>query len=94
MDEVIFEEFKGTGNMEIVLDRGIAASRVFPAIDIGKSRTARYARRCSSQVQAEPHHAAAQFPRRHGEGGCDGLPHPAAGSARRQRASSSTTWSA
>jgi transcription termination factor Rho len=41
MDEVIFEEFKGTGNMEIVLDRGIAASRVFPAIDIGKSGTRR-----------------------------------------------------
>jgi transcription termination factor Rho len=41
MDEVIFEEFKGTGNMEIVLDRGIAASRVFPAIDIAKSGTRR-----------------------------------------------------
>ena len=39
MDEVIFEEFKGTGNMEIVLDRGLADKRIFPAIDIDKSGT-------------------------------------------------------
>ena len=39
MDEVIFEEFKGTGNSEIVLDRKIADKRVFPAIDVGKSGT-------------------------------------------------------
>ena len=39
MDEVIFEEFKGTGNAEIVLDRKVADKRVFPAIDIGKSGT-------------------------------------------------------
>lgn len=39
MDEVIFEEFKGTGNAEIVLDRRIADKRVFPAIDIQKSGT-------------------------------------------------------
>ena len=39
MDEVIFEEFKGTGNMEIVLDRGLADKRIFPAIDIEKSGT-------------------------------------------------------
>ena len=39
MDEVIFEEFKGTGNSEIVLDRKIADKRVFPAIDIVKSGT-------------------------------------------------------
>ena len=39
MDEVIFEEFKGTGNMEIVLDRGLADKRIFPAIDIAKSGT-------------------------------------------------------
>ena len=38
-DEVIFEEFKGTGNMELVLDRKIAERRVFPAIDINKSGT-------------------------------------------------------
>jgi transcription termination factor Rho len=41
MDEVIFEEFKGTGNMELVLDRKIAERRTFPAIDIGKSGTRR-----------------------------------------------------
>lgn len=39
MDEVIFEEFKGTGNMELVLDRKLAERRVFPAIDINKSST-------------------------------------------------------
>jgi transcription termination factor Rho len=39
MDEVIFEEFKGTGNAEIVLERKIADKRVFPAIDIQKSGT-------------------------------------------------------
>ena len=39
MDEVIFEEFKGTGNSEIILDRKIADKRTFPAIDIAKSGT-------------------------------------------------------
>jgi len=39
MDEVIFEEFKGTGNMEIQLDRKISEKRVFPAIDINRSAT-------------------------------------------------------
>ncbi|TNE69951.1 transcription termination factor Rho [bacterium] len=41
MDDVIFEEFKGTGNMEIVLDRRLADRRIFPAIDIFKSGTRR-----------------------------------------------------
>lgn len=41
MDQVIFEEFKGTGNMEIVLSREAASLRVFPAIDIAKSSTRR-----------------------------------------------------
>ncbi len=41
MDEVIFEEFKGTGNMEIVLDRHIADKRIFPAIDLNRSSTRR-----------------------------------------------------
>jgi transcription termination factor Rho len=39
MDEVIFQEFKGTGNLEIVLDRRLAERRLFPAIDISKSGT-------------------------------------------------------
>jgi transcription termination factor Rho len=39
MDDVIFEEFKGTGNMEIVLSREIANHRIFPAVDISKSGT-------------------------------------------------------
>ncbi len=41
MDEVIFEEFKGTGNMEVHLDRDLAEKRIFPAIDIYKSGTRR-----------------------------------------------------
>ncbi len=39
MDEVIFEEFKGTGNMELILDRSISDRRVFPAVDINRSGT-------------------------------------------------------
>ncbi len=39
MDEVIFEEFKGTGNMELRLDRRLAERRVYPAIDIDASST-------------------------------------------------------
>ena len=41
MDEVIFEEFKGTGNMEVHLDRSLSEKRIFPAIDINKSGTRR-----------------------------------------------------
>ena len=39
MDEVIFEEFKGTGNMELVLDRRLTDRRIFPSLDINKSGT-------------------------------------------------------
>ena len=39
MDEVIFEEFKGTGNSEIVIDRKVADKRIYPAMDILKSGT-------------------------------------------------------
>ena len=41
MDDVIFEEFKGTGNMELHLDRKLAEKRIFPAVDIYKSGTRR-----------------------------------------------------
>tara|TARA_B100001750_G_scaffold138675_1_gene110493 strand:- start:153 stop:677 length:525 start_codon:yes stop_codon:yes gene_type:complete len=41
MDEVIFEEFKGTGNMELVLDRDLSDKRIFPSIDITRSGTRR-----------------------------------------------------
>jgi transcription termination factor Rho len=41
MDDVVFEEFKGTGNMELVLDRKLSEKRVFPALDIVKSGTRR-----------------------------------------------------
>jgi transcription termination factor Rho len=39
MDEVIFEEFKGTGNMELYLDRHLSDKRIYPAIDINRSGT-------------------------------------------------------
>lgn len=41
MDDVVFEEFKGTGNMEVVLNRGLSEKRIFPAIDLFKSSTRR-----------------------------------------------------
>jgi transcription termination factor Rho len=53
MDELIFQEFKGTGNMELVLDRKLADRRVFPAIDITQSGT----RREEKLLDAETLHA-------------------------------------
>ena len=41
MDDVVFEEFKGTGNMELQLDRNLSERRVFPAIDLPRSSTRR-----------------------------------------------------
>jgi transcription termination factor Rho len=41
MDDVVYEEFKGTGNMELILDRKLQERRMFPAIDIVKSGTRR-----------------------------------------------------
>ncbi|MBQ1348523.1 MAG: transcription termination factor Rho, partial [Aeriscardovia sp.] len=41
MDDVVYEEFKGTGNMELILDRKLQEKRIFPAIDIQKSGTRR-----------------------------------------------------
>ena len=41
MDEVIFEEFKGTGNSELILDRKVADKRIYPALDITRSGTRR-----------------------------------------------------
>lgn len=41
MDDIIFEEFKGTGNMEVHLDRKLSEKRIFPAIDVNKSGTRR-----------------------------------------------------
>jgi transcription termination factor Rho len=52
MDEVIFQEFKGTGNMELVLDRRLADRRVFPAIDIGQSGTRKEERLLPAEVLA------------------------------------------
>ena len=55
MDEVIFEEFKGTGNSEIILDRKIADKRVFPAIDITKSGTRKEELIVSTEVLKKMH---------------------------------------
>ncbi len=59
MDEVIFQEFKGTGNMELVLDRRLADRRVFPAMDISQSGTRKEERLLPPEVLAARHAAAA-----------------------------------
>ena len=51
MDDVVYEEFKGTGNMELVLDRKLSEKRMFPAIDILKSGTRREALLLSKEEQ-------------------------------------------
>ncbi len=53
MDEVIFEEFKGTGNSEIVMDRKLADKRTFPALDISKSGTRKEELLCDKAVLAK-----------------------------------------
>ena len=53
MDEVIFEEFKGTGNMEIQLDRRMSDRRLFPAINIKKSQTRKEELLLSEEVLAK-----------------------------------------
>ena len=60
MDELIFQEFKGTGNMELVLDRKLADRRVWPAIDIEQSGTRREEKCCSPDDAARSHHAPPQ----------------------------------
>ncbi len=55
MDEVIFQEFKGTGNMELILDRAIADRRVFPAVDVLKSGTRREELLCGPEELAKRH---------------------------------------
>ena len=53
MDEVIFEEFKGTGNMEVKLDRKLAGKRIFPSIDVSSSYTRNEDKLLSSEVHAQ-----------------------------------------
>jgi transcription termination factor Rho len=50
MDEIIFQEFKGTGNMELVLDRKLADRRVYPALDISQSGTRKEERLLAPEV--------------------------------------------
>ena len=69
MDELIFQEFKGTGNMELVLDRKLADRRVWPAIDISQSGTRR------EELLLEPRHAAC---------GNDAAPHADLDASRRR----------
>ena len=73
MDEVIFEEFKGTGNSEIVLDRKIADKRVFPAIDILKSGT-RKEELLVDKVDLTKMFVLAAHPESDGDDGCDRIP--------------------
>ena len=57
MDDLIFQEFKGTGNMELVLDRKLADRRVWPAIDIEQSGTRREEKLLPPANAARSHHA-------------------------------------
>ena len=59
MDEVIFEEFKGTGNLEIVLDRRLVDKRIWPAIDINASGTRREEMLLDPEEHRRVMHAAA-----------------------------------
>jgi transcription termination factor Rho len=60
MDQVIFEEFKGTGNMELTLDRGLANQRIFPALNITECGT-----RKEEKLLTEKQLGAARQVRRH-----------------------------
>ena len=73
MDEVIFEEFKGTGNSEIILDRKLSDRRTFPAIDIGKSGTRKEELLVDKGTHVEDV-GAAPHPDADGPDGCDGVP--------------------
>jgi transcription termination factor Rho len=72
MDEVIFEEFKGTGNSELILDRKLADKRTFPAIDITKSGTRK--EELLVELGTVENVGAAPHPGPDGHHGCDGLP--------------------
>ena len=61
MDELIFQEFKGTGNMELVLDRKLADRRVWPAIDIEQSGTRREEKLLASRNATRDDHASSYF---------------------------------
>jgi transcription termination factor Rho len=74
MDEVIFEEFKGTGNSEIVLDRKVADKRTFPAIDVLKSGTRKEDLLIAAPGPAEDLRPAS-YSRADGHDGCDRIPH-------------------
>ena len=73
MDEVIFEEFKGTGNSEIVLDRKLSDKRTFPAIDITKSST-RKEELLVDKGTLSKMWVLAPYPQSDGDDGRDGLP--------------------
>ncbi len=72
MDDVIFEEFKGTGNMEVHLDRKLSDKRVFPSVDINKSGT-RKRGVVADLAGAQPRLGAAQGAAAAGRGGFDGV---------------------
>ena len=73
MDEVIFEEFKGTGNSELVLDRRLADRRIYPAIDIHARRHPQ-GRAADGQGRAQPGLPAPQLPGGHAARGGAGVP--------------------
>ncbi len=73
MDQVIYEEFKSTGNSEIVLDRSLAEARIFPVIDVLSSSTRRDERLLQRRRNAAPGQAAALAGRRHAQLAMNGM---------------------
>jgi len=84
MDDVIFEEFKGTGNMEIILDRKLVDKRTFPAIDIQRSGT-RKEELADPQGRSSAHLGAPQDPQPSVAGRGDGIVNRQAGEGPLQR---------
>ncbi len=84
MDEVIFEEFKGTGNMELQLDRKLANKRIYPAVDVVASGTRREDLLLSKDVLQKDMDTA-PLPRRHEFGGGHGGDDKAHGTHPEQR---------
>ena len=93
MDEVIFQEFKGTGNMELVLDRRLSDRRIFPAMDISQSGTRKEERLLPPETLQASHPAAPQ-PDLAETGGGDGVARQEAGRVRIERRLSGTSGEA
>ena len=83
MDEVIFEEFKGTGNMELHLDRRLVDKRVWPAIDVNRSGTRKEELLLDTEDELQWIYILRRVLERHEPGRGDGTAHQPHGGPRR-----------